>query len=103
MNMHFHHPSPSPEAVLAPAPDAAPVVSPAADPLGHDVLPHTLHELRDLLAPVVHCAAILRLSSAGSARVERTSEVLARNLRGLQRLLDELDSGRPPGRHLHRS
>lgn len=118
MNMHStlsSPPSHSSEAVAALASGAAlhardgtdfADASRAPEPIDANALSitlHELHELRDLLAPVVQCAAILRMSSARSARVDRTSEVLARNLRAVQRLLDELDAARPPARHLHRS
>lgn len=118
MNMHStlsSPPSHSSEAVAALASDAA--LHPrdvtdfadaprAPEPFDADPLAitlHELHELRDLLAPVVQCAAILRMSSARSARVDRTTEVLARNVRAVQRLLDELDAARARARHLHRS
>jgi hypothetical protein len=107
MTLHSQLSFPASEAVAALARDAAehPAsdVARAPEPLDPDTLANTLHDLRDLLAPVVQCAAILRMSSARSARVDRTSEVLARNVRAVQRLLDELDTGRASGRRLQRS
>jgi hypothetical protein len=51
-----------------------------------------MHDVRNLLTPLVHCAAILRRCGSDPGRIERISEILERNVQGLnQRLEDLLD------------
>lgn len=49
-----------------------------------------MHDVRNLLTPLVHCAAILRRCNGDPGRIERISDILERNVQGLNQRLEVL-------------
>ena len=49
-----------------------------------------MHDVRNLLTPLVHCAAILRRCNGDPGRIERISDILERNVHGLNQRLEVL-------------
>jgi signal transduction histidine kinase/ActR/RegA family two-component response regulator len=55
-----------------------------------DFLAMLAHELRNPLAPISAAAQVLRLAHAGDARLRRTSDIVARQVRHMATLIDDL-------------